>query len=99
MRTTISSKMPLSARPRATLAQPSRDRVTELQHPSPHRLVGSVEPSFGQQFLDVAVAQGEAEIEPNRVLDDLAREAMATVAERGHTDILSDTPLLLTRFP
>ena len=86
-------QMPAIARPRATLAQPSRDRRTELQHPSPHRFVGDVEPSFGQQFLDIAVAQGEAEIEPDRVLDDLGREAMAAVAERAHADILSDTPL------
>src|ERR1700746_2262085 len=86
-------QMPAIARPRATLAQPSRDRGTELQHPSPHRFVGDVEPSFGQQFLDIAVAQGEAEIEPDRVLDDLGREAMAAVAERAHADILSDTPL------
>ena len=86
-------QMPAIARPRATLAQPSRDRGTELQHPSPHRFVGDVEPSFGQQLLDIAVAQGEAEIEPDRVLDDLGREAMAAVAERAHADILSDTPL------
>jgi hypothetical protein len=33
------------------------------------------------------------------VLDDLGQEAMAAVAERGHADILSDIPLLLTRFP
>ena len=63
-------QMPAIARPGATLAQPSRDRGTELQHPSPHRFVGDVEPSFGQQFLDIAIAQSEAEIEPDRVLDD-----------------------------
>src|SRR6516225_9719654 len=79
--------------PRATLAQPSRDRGAELQHPSAHRFVGDIEPAFGQQFLDIAVAQGESEIEPDRVLDDLGREAMAAVAERSHVDILSDTPL------
>ena len=79
--------------PRATLAQPSRDRRAELQHPAPNRFVGDVEPAFGQQFLDIAVAQGEAEIQPNRVLDDLGREAMAAVAERSHGVILSDTPL------
>jgi len=33
------------------------------------------------------------EIEPDRVLDDLGREAMAAVAERSHADILPDTPL------
>ena len=86
-------QMPAIARPRATLAQPSRDRGTELEHPAPHRFVGDVEPSFGQQLLDIAVAQGEAEIEPDRVLDDLGREAMAALAERAHADILSDTPL------
>jgi hypothetical protein len=32
----------------------------------------------------VAVAQGEAEIEPDRVLDDLRRKAMAAIAERSH---------------
>src|SRR5215469_5861113 len=85
--------MPAIARPRAALAQPSRDRRTELQHPAAHRFVGDIEPSFGQQFLDIAVAQGEAEIKPDRVLDDLGREAMAAVAERAHTDILSNTPL------
>ena len=42
-----------------TLAQQWRDRGTELQHPSPHRFVGDVEPSFGQQLLHIAVAQGE----------------------------------------
>ena len=45
------------------------------------------------QFLDIAVAQGEAEIKPDRVLDDLGRGAMAAVAERSHADILPDTPL------
>jgi hypothetical protein len=70
------------------LAQPSRDRGTELQHPAPHRFVGDVESALGQQFLNIAVAQGEAEIEPDRVLDDLGREPMAAVAEQGHADIL-----------
>jgi hypothetical protein len=48
---------------------------------------------FDQEFLDIAVAQGEAEIKPDRVLDDLGREAMAAVAERAPTHILSNTPL------
>jgi len=82
-------EMPAIARPRATLAPTSRDRG----HPAPHRFVGDVEPSHGKQLLDIAVAQGEAEIEPDRVLNDLGREAMAAVAERAHADILSDTPL------
>src|SRR5262249_38384377 len=65
---------------RAPLVQPSRHRGAELQHPSPHRFVGDIEPSFGQQFLDIAVAQSEAEVQPDRMLDDLRWEAMAAVA-------------------
>jgi hypothetical protein len=38
---------------------------TELQHPAPHRFVGDVEAALGQQFFDIAVAQGKAEIEPD----------------------------------
>ena len=34
-----------------------------------------------------------AEIEPDRVLDDLGREAMAAVTKRSHSDILPDPPL------
>ena len=82
-------EMPAIARPRATLAQPSRDRGTEFQHPTPYRFVGDVEPALGQQFLDIAVAQGEAEIEPDRVLDDLGRKTMAAIAERSHAVTLT----------
>jgi hypothetical protein len=81
MRTTILVQMPAIARPRATPAQSSRDRGAELQHPAPHRFVGDFEPAFSQQFLDMAIAQAEAKIQPNRVLDDLGREPMAAVAE------------------
>ena len=42
------------------------NRRAELQHPTPHRFIGDVEPALGEQFLHVAVAQREAEIEPDR---------------------------------
>ena len=86
--------MPPIAWPKATLTQPSGDHRPELQHPTPHRVIGEVEPALGEQILHVSVAQGEAEIEPNRVLDDLGREPMAAVAERA--DILP--PLTPPRF-
>jgi len=60
--------------------------------------VGDVEPSFGQELLDIAIAQSEAEIEPDRVLDDLRREAMAAVAERSHADIFPIRRRLPTGF-
>src|SRR6516165_2251229 len=55
-------QMPSIAWPRPTLAQPSRNRRAELQHPTPHRFIGDVEPALGEQFLRVAVAQRKAEI-------------------------------------
>src|SRR5689334_10603582 len=82
--------MPAIAWLRAPPAQPAGDYGPELQHPAPHRFVGDLDPTLGEQFLDVAVAQGEAEIQPDRLLDDLGREAMAAVAEQGHDDTLPD---------
>jgi hypothetical protein len=76
-------QMPAIVRPRTALTKPSCDDGTEFQQPTPHRFVRDVETTLGQQFLDIAVAQGEAEIEPNRVPDDLGREAMAAVDERA----------------
>src|SRR6516162_525861 len=81
--------MPSIAWPRPTLAQPSRNRRAELQHPTPHRFIGDVEPALGEQFLHVAVAQREAQIEPDRVLDDLGRKTMAAIAERSHAATLT----------
>lgn len=69
--------------------QPSRNRRAELQHPTPHRFIGDVEPALGEQFLHVAVAQRKAEIEPDRVLDDLGRKTMAVIAERSHAATLT----------
>src|ERR1700757_1014811 len=82
-------QMPSIAWPRPTLPQPSRNRRAELQHPTPHRFIGDVEPALGEQFLHVAVAQREAEIEPDRALDDLGRKTMAAIAERSHAATLT----------
>jgi hypothetical protein len=90
--------VPLRARAWAALPQLARDQRAKFQHPAPHRFIGDVKPTLGQQFLDVSVAQGEAEIQPDRVLDDLGREAMTAVGERSHLDILSGTPLSRLRF-
>jgi hypothetical protein len=74
-------QMPAVAWPRATPAQPSGDQRSELQHPTSHRFVGEVEPTLGEQILHVAVAQREAEIEPNRVLDNRRWKAVAAIRE------------------
>jgi hypothetical protein len=48
-------EVPPVARPRPSLAQASRDRGTEFEHPAPDRFVGQIDPAFGKQFLDVAI--------------------------------------------
>jgi hypothetical protein len=54
--------------------------ATPVSRPGTHaRKIFVVEPSFGEQFLDIAGAQGEPEIKPDRVLDDLGRVAMAAI--------------------
>jgi hypothetical protein len=68
--------MPTIARPRTAPAEPSRDHRSEFQHPIPDGFVGDVEATVGQQFLYVAAAEREAQVEPNGVLDDNRREAV-----------------------
>jgi hypothetical protein len=83
-------EVPSLARAWAPPPQVSRNHGPEFQHPTPHRLVRDVKPMFRQQILNVAVAQGETEIQPNRVLDERRREAMSAIREMGHVASLPD---------
>src|SRR6202030_3077825 len=84
IRTTISSRCQRSLgrgrRRRSRRAIPGPNFSTQRRTVSQE----NVEPSFGQELLDIAIAQSEAEIEPDRVLDDLGRKAVAEVAEPSH---------------
>ena len=50
--------------------------------------MGYVDPALGQQFLNVPVAQREAEIDPDPMLNDLARKAITGVGDGRHPDPL-----------
>jgi hypothetical protein len=82
-------EVPSIARAWPALPQVPPDHGAEFQHPAPHRLIGDIEPAFGEELLHVAVAQGEPEIKPNRMLDDRRREAMSAIREMGHARTLS----------
>jgi hypothetical protein len=69
------AQCPSIARPRTNLPQPPCNHRPEFQHPAAHALVGDVEPAFGKQFFDIAVANREAQVEPHRMLDDNRRKA------------------------
>ena len=72
-------EMPPPVRPRPSSSQPARNDPAELQGPAAHRLVGHIDATLGEHILDVAVAQSEAEIKPDGLLDDDARKAVAAV--------------------
>ena len=50
----------------------------ELQHPTPDRFIGDIQPALGEQILDVAEAEGEAKVQPYRMPDDVRREFVAS---------------------
>src|SRR4030081_2767085 len=79
---------PSVARAWAAPPQLSCDPGPEFQHPAPHRLIGNLQAALGEEFLNVAVAQCEPEIKPDRVLDDRRREAMPSVGELIHAGSL-----------
>jgi len=66
------------------IAQPPPDLVgkvlAELERPLPHALVADDDAARGQHLLDHAQAEGKAEIQPNRMADDLGGKAIAGVA-------------------
>src|ERR1700730_1132986 len=72
------------ARPRTAQPQPSSNHRAEFQYPAPNALVGEVEPTLCKQFLDIAIAQGEAQVEPNRVLNNGRRETVPAIRDRKH---------------
>ena len=52
------------------VSQPANQPPTCLEGPAPDGFVGDVEPALGEEILDVSVAEREAQVEPDRILDD-----------------------------
>ena len=69
-----------------TFAQVGCDPRPEMAHPAPDRLIGDDNPAFSQQILDLAEAEREAVIKPDRVLDDFGRKAIAAIADFCHLE-------------
>lgn len=70
-------QVPLVAGLGAATAQSVGILLPERQTPLADRFVGHDHAAFGQQFFDIAVAQGKAEIEPHRMADDRLRKGGA----------------------
>ena len=56
----------------------------ELQNPAPNALVVNIQSAFGEKVLDIAAAQSETAVQPNRMLDNLGRKAVAFVRNPSH---------------
>jgi len=82
-------EVPGRARTRSPAPQLAGEKRAEFEHPAPDRLVGDLEPAFGKQVLDVAEAEREPKVEPDRVLDDIRREAMTMKGRAGHHAIVA----------
>ena len=50
---------------RASTAKFSGEQRPQFQYPSPHRFVGDIQSSLGEQILNVAIPERETQIEPN----------------------------------
>jgi hypothetical protein len=76
--------MPLACRSGAQPAQVTSESWPELQDPASDALVGGLDAALGQELLDIAVAEREAQIEPDGVPDDLGRELVTCVGDGLH---------------
>jgi hypothetical protein len=54
--------------------------------------LGEVEATLGKQLLNIAIAQGEAKVQPHGVLDDDRRKTMPAIGDRSHARSLRRTP-------
>jgi hypothetical protein len=71
-------EVPLRGWPMTSAAKFLGEQRPELQHTTPDRFIGDVQPALGQQILDVAEAEGEAKVQPHRMADDVRRELVAS---------------------
>jgi hypothetical protein len=70
---------PASVGPWTRCSQPPGIGQAEFQRSAPDSLVGDLDAALRKEILDIPEAQWEAQIQPDRVLDDLSREAMTAI--------------------
>jgi hypothetical protein len=67
-------KMPDRVRLRAAFAQMRGDHRPEVAHPAAHGFIGDRDPALGEQIPDITKTEGEPEIAPDRLINDLRRD-------------------------
>ena len=75
-------EMPGVSHPTAAAPQPPRVDRTEPLAPLPNRLLGDRHASLREEIFDIAEAEAEPMVEPDRVADDVGRESISVIAGR-----------------
>ncbi len=75
-------EMPARRWPRTATAKFAGEQRPEFQDPAPHCFVGDIQSTLSEQILDVAITEGETNIEPNRLSDDRRGELVAGKRDR-----------------
>ena len=94
--------VPLVARSGSPASQPVGKTRRELLAPASHRLVGDGDTALSQDQLDIAQAEAEYVVQPDRVADDLGWEPMAVVGigwRRHPTSLVALGPRCQSRLP
>src|SRR5712691_2857051 len=76
-------QMPLISWPRPASPQLVGKGLAKLLAPLPDRFIGDEHAADHHHFLDVAITEAEAEIEPHTVTDDFSGKTMATIQDSG----------------
>ena len=72
-------QVPRVARSRSTVTQLIDIGLPQLPAPIPHRFISEDDATFGHRLFDIAVAQAEAEGEPDTVVDHLCQKPMVLI--------------------
>ena len=84
-------KMPLVSWLRASAAQLIGVDLSKLATPLPHGLVRDIDATSGEEFLNIAVAEGETEVKPDSVGKHLGGEEAAFVGgerDSSHASVI-----------
>jgi hypothetical protein len=77
-------EVPTRGRGRPTTSQTLGDQGTELDGPTPDRLVAYLDPALRQQLLDVSKTEAESKVQPHGVADHVSRKPVALKRNRLH---------------
>jgi hypothetical protein len=65
-------QVPAAVRLRTSGSQLVHNHRSKGENPPPDSLIRHLDPTLGQEFLNIPVAEGETQVQPDRALNDVA---------------------------